>query len=330
MLLEALLEVTGVGAGAMSPCSRAVPWFPRFAADTGTVPGLEPTAKAIAQPEVRTDSRLDAGAGVRIECHEQEGLVEIHDPRLFRPGREAFCRALAQSAVESLQARRVEIVLDRSTCRLAFNPGEFDRSELARQAAAAVTAATPAMRDRAGTNHRAIARWTRLTALSTDTGISFAQQPEDQSDWLAVAPIRTLHELERAEAPGATPLVDLALLGGSLTMAVAGVLLPGIPSLPFLLLAARHAVRLSPQVDQFVRSQPRLAAMLSHAEASGKLLRLDRQSLVKTLPIAGLAAAALIIVAPPLPVVMALELGVMAFVCCRGPNGRLGDGESAV
>lgn len=122
------------------------------------------------------------------------GLVEIRDPRLFRPGREAFCRELARSAVENLQARRVDIDLTSSICRLEFDPGEFDRAELASRAAAAVTAATPA-----------------------------------------------LNEPPRGPARNATPLVDLALAGGSLTLAVAGAVLPGIPSLPFLVLAAARS-----------------------------------------------------------------------------------------
>jgi len=112
-------------------------------------------------------------------------------------------------------------------------------------------------------------------------------------------------------------------------MAVAGALLPGIPSLPFLLLAARHAVRLSPTVDDFVRQQPRLAAILNQAKAAEGFLRLDRQSLKKTLPIAVLAGAVLLIFHPPLPVVMALELGLMAFVCFRGAVSQPGKRELA-
>jgi uncharacterized protein len=264
-----------------------------------------------------------------VECHEQIGVVEIHDPRLFRPGRQAFCCALAQSAVENLQARRVEIVLNSSTCRLAFNPGEFDRAELARRAAAAVTAATPVMRDRAGPPHRARAGWTSLTALATDAGMSFAQQPSDRPEWLAVDPIRALHEQPLGAARDDSPLFDLALTGGSLTMAVAGAILPGIPSLPFLLLAAHHAVRLSPKMDRLLRRRTWSAALLRRADASGGLLRLDRRSLLKVLPIIVLTAAVLVIVHPPLPVVIGLEMGVMAFACFR-EMGRLGGREVAL
>jgi uncharacterized membrane protein YbaN (DUF454 family) len=113
-------------------------------------------------------------------------------------------------------------------------------------------------------------------------------------------------------------------------MAVARAILPGIPALPFLLLAARHAVRLSPNIDHFLRCRPWLAALLSQAEASGSLLELDRRSLMRMLPIIALTAALLVIAHPPLPVVMALEIAVMAFVCFRGATDRRDDLEVAL
>ncbi len=211
------------------------------------------------------------------------GLVEIRDPRLFRPGREAFCRELARSAVENLQARRVDIDLTSSICRLEFDPGEFDRAELASRAAAAVTAATPA-----------------------------------------------LNEPPRGPARNATPLVDLALAGGSLTLAVAGAVLPGIPSLPFLVLAARHAARLLPEFDEFLRRQSWASALLDHVEHSGNLLRLDGWCLAKVLLITVVAAPILLLTHPPLPLMIGLEIGVMAFVCFRGAMGELSEQEVAL
>jgi uncharacterized membrane protein YbaN (DUF454 family) len=267
--------------------SIPAPGSPAFSALVPLVPGITPAADLMvdlgpAKPASHA-GRLEVRPGVWIECHETSGVVEIHDPRLFRPGREAFCRALVQSAVEDSQAHRVEIDLDRSTCRLVFNPGEFDRAELARRAAAAVTAATPA-----------------------------------------------LNERPPAAARDAAPLVDLALAGGSLTMAVAGAVLPGIPSLPFLVLTVRHAARLSPQFDQFLRRQSWAAALLGHVETAGSILRIDAQCLPQMLLVTVFAAAILLILHPPLPVVMALELGVMALVSIRAANGRTDGGAVAL
>jgi len=46
---------------------------------------------------------------------------------------------------------------------------------------------------------------------------------------------------------------------------------------------------------------------------------------MRTLPITVVAATVLLIVHPPLPVVMALEIGVIAIICIREAIGRLGD-----
>ena len=65
--------------------------------------------------------------------------------------------------------------------------------------------------------------------------------------------------------------------------------------------------------------------LLGHADASGSLLRLNRRSIVRMLVITAFAAPDLLIVHPPLPVVLALEIRVMAIVCIRAmgrPGGR--------
>jgi uncharacterized membrane protein YbaN (DUF454 family) len=277
MALDSILAAESVGVPGSVAVSAWIPAVPGSIPEADTAPGVGSITTASAT------ERLDAGAGVWIECDQPSGMVEIHDPRLFRPGRESFCRALARSALEDLQARRVEISLASSTCRLEFTPGEFDQAALARRAAAAVTAATPAL----------------------------VEQP-------------------RAATRDVRPLVDLVLAGGSLTMAVAGAVLPGIPSLPFLVLTVRHAARVSPQFDEFLRRQSWAAALLDHADNTGSILRLDAERLPQVLLCTVFAAAMLMILHPPLPVVMALELGVMAFVCYRGTTGQAGAREMNV
>jgi hypothetical protein len=92
-----------------------------------------------------------------------------------------------------------------------------------------------------------------------------------------------------------------------------------------LLLTARPAACLSTGIDHFPRIRPWSAVLLGQAEAPGSLLRLDGRSLLRVLPIIVPAAAVFLIVRPPLPVVMGLEIWVMAFVCFRElgrPGGR--------
>jgi uncharacterized protein len=317
MFFDTIFEGTSVGVSASLAFSAVVPGI-ISAADTIAGPGPIPEAIVAGRPEV--------SAGVRVECHERSGVVEIHDPRLFRPGREAFCRALAQSAIESLQARRVEICLIASTCRLEFPPGEFDRAELGRRVADAVSAAIPMSRDRPGEPHDAPPGWTSLTAVATSIG----ERQEDHPGAVVRLDHATTPTNQPAEAPEApSRLVELALTGGSLTMVVVGAILPGIPTLPFLVMATRHAVRLSPWMDRFLRRRTWCAALLDNAEASGGLLNLDRRAFLKLLPIIVLAAAVLVIVHPPMPVVMVLEIALMAFIGFREMR-RLGGREVAL
>jgi uncharacterized membrane protein YbaN (DUF454 family) len=270
MLLESVGEGTSVGVASRLPRAVGLRWFLGLSEAAGTVPGFEPRSDRLTPSAAHAGVRTDASARVSIACHELAGVVEIHDPRLFRPGHEIFCRALAQAAVENFQAWRADIDLNSSMCRLAFNPGEFDRAELARRTAAAVKAAIPA-----------------------------------------------LHEKPRGVARESSPLFDLALASGSLTMAVVGAVLPGIPSLPFLVLSLRHAARLSPQFYRFLRRQTWAAALLDHVENSESVRLLDGRCLPKILLVSAFATAVLLMVHPPLPVVMALECGVMAIVCFR-------------
>ncbi len=114
------------------------------------------------------------------------------------------------------------------------------------------------------------------------------------------------------EAPaGSSQALDLAPAGSSFALAVAGVLLPEIPSAPFLMLTAHHLIRSSPTVHHWLLRIPRVGDLVRKLEASGGL-KLDRRSLLKAIGL-GLLSAAFLIVHPPLPLVIALELGLMAF-----------------
>jgi uncharacterized membrane protein YbaN (DUF454 family) len=212
-------------------------------------------------------------------------VVEIHDPRLLRPGRAAFCRALVEAAIVRSGAIRAEVRLESSTCRLEFEPGRFDRAELAGRVAAAVRAATPAVRDGAVGREDVAASPGALTLVAAD-------------------------------GAGSGRLGDLAMAGGALALAVAGAILPGIPTLPFLIVSARHAARLSPRIERLLRGQPWCAAMLAEADArAGEPI--DWWSLAQMVGLAVLIAAAIAILHPPLPLVFALEMGAMALLAWR-------------
>jgi uncharacterized membrane protein YbaN (DUF454 family) len=257
-------------------------------------------------------------AGPRIECCEKAGMIEIHDPRLFRPGREAFCQALVEAAVERLGASRAEVRLESSICRLEFEPGRFDRTELARRVAEAVRAATPAIRDGSGNQKEAGAGWTILTAVATDDGTLLSATGDDSPE------TRVSGEFMIMAPADSGRLADLAMAAGSFALAVGGLILPGIPTLPFLIMTGRYAVRVSPAIERLLLGQPWCAALLADAEPdSGSML--DWRSLTKMIGLSALFATCFLILKPPSPVVIGLELGLMAILGWRelGQTGHL-------
>ncbi|MBV8265597.1 MAG: DUF454 family protein [Planctomycetaceae bacterium] len=370
----------------------------------GVIPQIIPVS--IAPPTAVQESgkaepdRVEFGTGLRVECRGASGVVELHDLRMFRAGREAFCRALVEAAVTTGRALRATVCLTSATCRLEFEPGRFDRAELASRVVSAVRTATLAAC--AGTAELPGLRqgWTTLTALAMATGPSVWEASCDgpgrvvlrhrvilEMPWLAARLARALRDLpgvracrarsrsarvvvacdERRpgmvaglvtaaeaalrrealdaqaspaaviedagaaaegapEAPaGSSQALELALAGSSFALAVAGVLLPGIPSAPFLMLTAHHLIRSSPTVHHWLLRIPRVGDLIRKLEASGGL-KLDRRLLLKAIGLGLLAAAAFLIIHPPLPLVIALELGLMAFFGLNELE-ELADGE---
>jgi uncharacterized membrane protein YbaN (DUF454 family) len=269
-------------------------------------PVITPVAVASPGPDRGAAEGGPNASGRWIRFCEQAGVIEICDPRLFRPGRESFCRALVESAVALFGASRAEVRMESSMCRLEFEPGRFDRTELARRVAEAVRAATPAVRDKSGRREDTGAGWTILTAFATDGGTSMSAAWEESPNAPAFA------ERLVVAPTGSGRLTDLALAGGAFVLAVGGVFIPGIPTLPFLIMAGRSAVRVSPGIERLLMRQPCCAALLARAETrSGSTL--DWRSLSRTIALAALFASGFLILHPPLPVVLGLELGLMAF-----------------
>jgi hypothetical protein len=134
---------------------------------------------------------------VWVECDERSGVVQIHDPRLFRPGLESFCRALAEAAVQNFGAVRVEICVKSSMCRIEFGPGELDRAEIVRRLAASVRVATSAMQNRDGC-HRGVQEECAITrpAAATETG-----KPIEQTEHVRPESVTLENALVPTEQP---------------------------------------------------------------------------------------------------------------------------------
>ncbi len=259
-----------------------------------------------------------ASGGTReqwVECCEHSGVVEIRDPRLFRAGQESFCRALAEAAVMDLGARTAELDLTASTCRLVFGPGRFDRADLAERAAAAIRAATPRVR-KAGIDRLAEARpeWTELSAFAGD-GVMVVREWGGESAAGGIVPFDEAGR-DPSGPRGHRRMADLAMAGGSLLMTIAGIILPGIPTLPFLIMTAKYAARVSPGFERLVEDRPWLASLLAQAEDQEEQ-PIDWRAIGRMIGLAALFVAAIVILHPPMPIVLAVELGVMAFFAWR-------------
>jgi uncharacterized membrane protein YbaN (DUF454 family) len=239
--------------------------------------------------------------GPWVRCCERHGVIEMHDARLFQPARAAFCRALAETAVARFGARRADVLMDSSTCRLEFEPGRFDRAELADRAASAVRAATPSVRCGAG-------GWDNAAGILRASAIDGATSPGATRG--ATSDVATFAGHSIPASAGSRRLTDLAKAAASLTLAVSGAILPGIPTVPFLILTGRYAVRVFPRIERLMLGQSWCAAFLTEVEIpSGPTL--DRRSLARMIGLALLVTAGSLILHPPLPIVLGLELGLM-------------------
>ena len=104
----------------------------------------------------------------------------------------------------------------------------------------------------------------------------------------------------------------MALGGGSLMAGVAGLIVPGIPSAPFLLFSAHYFMRSSATFRRWLDSKPKLGEIVRKLEASGGMV-LDRSLLVKALGMGILVGLVFLVIHPPLPLVVAIELGLTMF-----------------
>ena len=119
------------------------PWLHRIVPDV--VPALDVIHAVPTLPVGKAAVSEETASGLRIRCDKQGGILEIVDPRMFRPGREMFCRALSATAISLGGASAVDLDLPARSCRFHFEPDRFDEAELARRVALAIEAATVAV-----------------------------------------------------------------------------------------------------------------------------------------------------------------------------------------
>jgi len=108
----------------------------------------------------------------------------------------------------------------------------------------------------------------------------------------------------------ANPTRDLCAAAASFALAIAGLIVPGIPSVPFLLLAADSLSRGYPPLRPRLLSLPGIGDRLRASDTT-ECLWLDPHFLEKTFVLGLLAAALFLVVHPPFPIILAFELGTL-------------------
>ncbi len=288
----------GVSIPEMVSFEEEEPWLYRIVPDVVPAPDVIHSVPAL--PAGKAAVFEDTASGLKIRCDRQRGILEIVDPRMFRPGTETFCRVLSASAVSLSSASSVDLELSAHLCRFHFEPDKFDEAELARRVSLAIEAATMAVQLEA--------------SGSVDGRInSDLQEPAITSGGPEELPVTT----------GSDRCRCMALGGGSLMAGIAGLILPGIPSAPFFLFSARYFMQASTTFRRWLAGMPRLGEIVRKLEASGAMV-LDRSLLVKTLAMGILLGLVFLVIHPPLPLVMAIELGLTVFFGLR----EIGDLES--
>ncbi|MGO9596540.1 MAG: DUF454 family protein [Isosphaeraceae bacterium] len=239
----------------------------------------------VGEPVVHEES----ARGLRIRCERKAGIVEIIDPRMFCSGKETFCRALCTSAASLGNASSVDLDLRAHRCRFQFEPEKFDEAELARRVALAIEAAT-------------------LAAQS--------ERSAGVKGWGEHARTEPMTPIAEWEEGTVTTRSDrclcMALGGGSLMAAVAGLILPGIPTAPFLLFSAHYFLQSSTSFRRWLDGMPRLSELLRKLEESSGMA-IDRAMFLRTIGMGILLGLVFLIVRPPFPLVLAIELAVTVF-----------------
>jgi uncharacterized membrane protein YbaN (DUF454 family) len=375
MLTEFSIDTATVGAGLAGLDCAALPGTPTALGASFT---LAAPFSQTREPELECESE----AGPWIECLDGSASLRMRDPRLFAPGREAFCRALLEAAVTQGACRRAEISLELGSCCLDFAPGHIDRVQVAERASAAIRAATPSLGSRGHYIGPGEPSWTSLFAFATEEQLRasiWETRLEDPgrlrlrnrsqfgrrvimrsagilamwpgvsvsdcrpSPWgheldvefnpLALTPgnvalaseaaLRVasvcenrLTEIDSDRMPGTTDEFpsgtsrDVLVAAGSLVLSVAGLVLPGIPSVPFFLLSCDALGRACPQMWHWLLSIPGLGQIL-RASTLHEINWNDPNVVAKTVMLGALVAAFFLVLHPPLPLVLACELGMM-------------------
>jgi uncharacterized membrane protein YbaN (DUF454 family) len=248
-----------------------------------------------------------ARRGAVIEFDKPSGRVQLIDPRLLQPEHRAFARSLVETLGARPGVRLAEVDLSSSTLRLEFAPDSFTREIVADILTEAIRKAGSAPRKLAWWKRKS--RWLTLTATTTSGALSIQETFEDrtgrtefkhQAEWTDREPL----------APGVSSNVweragYLAAAGGTFALSVVGLVVPGIPTVPFLLATSYCLARSSPRLNQRLRRTSFFGPILREWEGHAGLSVRSKMRLIGLT--AGIVVVTLILV-PLSPIALGVIL----------------------
>jgi len=238
-----------------------------------------------------------AGDGRQIEIDEDARAIRVRDPRIINTEERAFCRRLLEAAARQPGVSKAEVDLRSASCLVEFGSGPANSLEMADVFAGCVGEAAAGSPSAAGTPAwRPDPRWLTLTAYPVSGDMLLGPTKPG----LAQAG-NTVIEV----ATGARRVIYLALAGGAFAMTLVGLIIPGIPTVPFLLATSYCLARSSRRLDALLRRSTFFGPIVVDWEQQGGLSRLSKGKLI------GLTAAVAlvtIVVSPLSSVVIGLVL----------------------
>jgi uncharacterized membrane protein YbaN (DUF454 family) len=115
----------------------------------------------------------------------QHGELVVRDQRIFRRGREAFCRRLASAAARQGDVRSVQIRLDLGTCRMEFATKQITELQMAEKFARAVKEATSDSSAEVQPDHHGL-EWGTLAAFPARETVSLWEIVREAPDRLKI------------------------------------------------------------------------------------------------------------------------------------------------
>jgi uncharacterized membrane protein YbaN (DUF454 family) len=193
-----------------------------------------------------------------------EGRLAVVDPRVFCPQREF----LAEAVLERLSDESISV----ATCNLNDGRFEIRWADADTPAAAAVDVFLDALAE--GCEDEARPAWRRPLWSRAPSAVRRFQRGQAEHETAKAA------EGGRLMVHGPKRLLYLLAGGGSTVMTVVGLIVPGIPTVPFLLASSYFLARSSPRAHATLLATPMFGRVVREWDAHEALSRTSKRRLI--------------------------------------------------